>query len=297
MKILGNGRLFTRGDGNKYFENGAVAFDEGKIVCVGSNEDVKAKYKDAEFIDAKGGVIMPAFINMHEHIYSAFARGFSIKGYNPKGFLDILDGQWWTIDRHLTNDNNYYSAMATYMDSIKNGVTTTFDHHASFGEIKDSLFAIGDACKEVGIRSCMCYEISDRDGLDKAKEAVLENEAWAKHALADDSDMIAGMIGMHAQFTISDETFNMAYQSINKDFIPPDFFVYHIPIQKFLNLLQSRNYILICKNKIPTNQKFISILGEIKSTRKSAPKNTKQREDYIKFVQQIINLKTGDLWY
>ena len=99
------------------------------------------------------------------------------------------------------------------------------------------------------------------------------------------------------KFNEVDETFNMAYQSINKDFIPPDFFVYHIPIQKFLNLLQSRNYMLILKNKIPTNQKFISILGEIKSTRKSAHKNTKKREDYIKFVQQIINLKTGDLWY
>ena len=33
-------------------------------------------------------------INTHEHIYSSFARGLSIKGYNPKGFLDILDGQW-----------------------------------------------------------------------------------------------------------------------------------------------------------------------------------------------------------
>lgn len=30
------------------------------------------------------------------------ARGLSINGYNPKGFLDILDGQWWTIDRKLT---------------------------------------------------------------------------------------------------------------------------------------------------------------------------------------------------
>ena len=63
---------------------------------------MKEKYKDAEYIDARGGVIMPAFINTHEHIYSAMARGLSIKGYHPKGFLDILDGQWWTIDRKLT---------------------------------------------------------------------------------------------------------------------------------------------------------------------------------------------------
>lgn len=98
---------------------------------------------------------MPAFINVHEHIYSAFARGLNINGYNPKGFLDILGGQWWTIDRHLTLEQTYLSAMATYIDSIKNGVTTVFDHHASFGAITGSLFEIEKAAKETGIRSCL----------------------------------------------------------------------------------------------------------------------------------------------
>ena len=96
------------------------------------------------------------------------------------------------------------------MDCIKNGVTTVFDHHASFGEIKDSLFAIEDAAKEFGLRTCLCYEISDRDGMDKARESVMENARWIRHALADDTDMIAGMMGMHAQFTISDETMDLA---------------------------------------------------------------------------------------
>ena len=85
---------------------------------------------------------MPAFINTHEHIYSAMARGLSINGYNPHGFLEILDGLWWTIDRNLDNELTYLSAMTTYIDCIKNGVTTIFDHHASFGEIEGSLFAI-----------------------------------------------------------------------------------------------------------------------------------------------------------
>ena len=66
------------------------------------------------------------------------------------------------------------------LDSIKNGVTTVFDHHASFGEIHDSLFAIEDAAKEMGIRTCLCYEVSDRDGMDKARAAVMENAAWIK---------------------------------------------------------------------------------------------------------------------
>ena len=167
---------------------------------------------------------MPAFINVHEHIYSSFARGLSIKGYDPKGFLDILDGMWWTIDRNLTLRDTYLSAMATYVDCIKNGVTTVFDHHASFGSIGGSLFEIERAAKEAGVRSCLCYEVSDREGMDKTRASVMENAEFIRHALKDDSGMIAGMMGMHAQFTISDETFALAAE--NK----PEEVGYHIHV-------------------------------------------------------------------
>lgn len=209
MKILGNGRLVTRDALNPYFEDGAVAFDGTEIVKVGTTKEMKETYPEAEFIDAKGGVIMPAFINTHEHIYSAMARGLCINGYHPNGFLDILDGMWWTIDRNLTMKQIQASARMTYMDAIRNGVTTVFDHHASFGQIEGSLFAIEEVAKELGVRTSLCYEISDRDGMDKSKASVKENVAFIKHALKDDTDMVAGMMGMHASFTISDETMEL----------------------------------------------------------------------------------------
>ena len=224
MLVIGNGKLFTRNDEMPFVENGAVAIEGTKIAAVGETEAIKKQDGDAEFIDAKGGVIMPAFINTHEHIYSAMARGLSIKGYNPKGFLDILDGQWWTIDRHLTLEQTKYSAVETLISCIRNGVTTVFDHHASFGQIGGSLFTIADVAKELGVRACLCYEISDRDGMDKARESVMENAEFIRYALKDDTDMIAGMMGMHAQFTISDATMELA--AANK----PDEVGYHIHV-------------------------------------------------------------------
>ena len=206
MLIIGNGRVITRDEENSFIENGAVAMDGNTIVMVGDTENVKKIYPEAEFTDAKGGVIMPAFINAHEHIYSAFARGLSIKGYNPQGFLDILDGMWWTIDRHLTLEQTKLSAYATYIDSIRNGVTTVCDHHASFGHITGSLHAIAEAATDLGIRTCLCYEISDRDGMEKSRESVMENVNFIKHVQKEKNDMVAGMMGMHASFTISDET-------------------------------------------------------------------------------------------
>ncbi|HRV73485.1 MAG TPA: putative aminohydrolase SsnA [Eubacteriales bacterium] len=205
MLLIGNGRLITR-SGAEYYEDGAVATDGRYIVECGDSRSMKAKYPNAEFIDAHGGVIMPGLINTHNHIYSAFARGLSLKGYNPKNFNDILEGMWWRIDRKLTLENDYWSAMAVFVDSVKNGVTTTFDHHASYFEIPNSLDTLADAAKELGLRVSLCYEVSDRDGEEKRMQGILENKRMIDRANADDSDMLKGMMGLHASFTVSDRT-------------------------------------------------------------------------------------------
>ncbi len=224
MLVVGNGRTITRNNDIPFLENGAVAMEGNEIVKVGRTPDLQSAYPDAEFIDARGGVIMPALINAHEHIYSSFARGLSINGYAPKGFLDILDGMWWTIDRHLTLEQTHLSAMATYLDSIKCGVTTVFDHHASFGHITGSLSAIEEAARKMGVRTCLCYEVSDRDGMEKSRESVMENVNFISHALQDQTDMIAGMMGMHASFTISDRTMDFVRE------VKPDGVGYHIHV-------------------------------------------------------------------
>lgn len=214
MILIGKGTVITRDDANPLILDGGVLLEGDKILKVGDCDTLRKEYPQAELIDAKGKVIMPALINMHEHIYSAFARGLSINGYNPKGFLDILDGMWWTLDRHLTLEQTYLSAVATYIDCIKNGVTTVFDHHASFGSIEGSLFRIADAAKELGVRTCLCYEVSDRDGEEKAKASVKENADFIKYAAKENSDMLKAMMGMHAQFTISDKTFEFCRENM-----------------------------------------------------------------------------------
>lgn len=228
MILVGNGKLITRDSSHPLYEDGCVAVDGNVIKEVGTTKELKAKYADAEFIDAKGGTIMPGFINAHNHIYSAFARGLSIKGHNPKNFMDILEGQWWRMDRLLTNVENKYSAYATYMEGIKCGVTTVFDHHASYGEIQDSLFTISDVAKDLGVRTCLCYEVSDRDGEEKMRASVLENEAFMKATLKDDSDMQKGMMGMHAPFTLSNKTLEFCAEH------KPEEYGYHIHVAEGL---------------------------------------------------------------
>ena len=215
MYILANGKLITRSQSLPYLPDGGVVIDGTKIKEVGKTADLKKKYPDAEFIDAKGGVIMPAFINAHTHIYSALARGLSIKGNNPTNFFEVLDGTWWAIDRRLTLAGTKASADALYIDCIKQGVTTIFDHHASFCEIPGSLFQIAESAKRFGIRSCLCYEVSDRDGEEKSIQAVKENADFITYCEEHPDDMLKAMFGGHALFTISDKTFDRMVEANN----------------------------------------------------------------------------------
>ena len=215
MLLVGNGQVITRDPEFPYLKDGAVVIDGEVIKAVGTLADMKAAYPDAEFVDAKGGIIMPGLINAHTHIYSGLARGLAIDGYSPTNFYEILDGMWWNIDRHLTLDGTKASAYATILDCIRDGVTTIFDHHASFCEIPGSLFAIKDAAQELGMRACLCYEVSERDGEEKTLQAIKENADFAKWAQEKDDDMIKAMFGGHALFTISDKTFEKMVEANN----------------------------------------------------------------------------------
>ena len=144
MLLVGNGRVITRDASLPYVEHGAVVIDGDSIVAVGEERQLAEKYADAAYVDAHGGVIMPGLVNCHTHIYSGLARGLAIKGCNPTNFLENLEQQWWKIDDNLTLDGTRASAYATVLDSLRDGVTTIFDHHASFCEIPGSLFAIKD---------------------------------------------------------------------------------------------------------------------------------------------------------
>ncbi|MBU3187617.1 putative aminohydrolase SsnA [Clostridium estertheticum] len=215
MLLIGNGKVITRDNFKPIIDDGCIAVIENKIVEIGITKDLKNKYSDAEFIDAEGKLIMPGFINTHMHYYSTFARGMASDSPKATKLSEILKGLWWRLDKTLTLENVYYSALVPMIDQVRNGVTTVFDHHASPSAVTGSLFKIADAAKEIGIRSNLCYETSDRDGEKKCDEGIEENVAFIKYCNNKNDDMIKGMFGLHASMTISDKTLYKCLDSMS----------------------------------------------------------------------------------
>ena len=83
MYLIGGGRLITHDSSRPYIENGAVSVDGSSIVKVGTFEELSAEFPESEFIDARGGIIMPGLINAHTHFYSYLGRGFTFPDYAP----------------------------------------------------------------------------------------------------------------------------------------------------------------------------------------------------------------------
>jgi putative selenium metabolism protein SsnA len=216
MILIGNGVLITQNAARPLIQDGCVAVDGTTIADFGTTAEIKAKYPQSEFNDARGGVIMPGLINTHGHIYSAMARGMSLKNSKvSKNFTQILENLWWRMDRALDLPEILYSAYTTYIDGIKNGVTTVFDHHASAGHVPDSLFTIAEAAETLGVRTSLCYEVSDRDGQKIADEGIKENADFIAYASKQTSDMIKGLFGLHASFTLSEETLDKCVTAAN----------------------------------------------------------------------------------
>ena len=213
MLLVGNGTVLTLGQDNKIIPHGGVLIEGAKIREVGLAADLQERFPQAEFIDARGKLIMPGMINTHMHLYSTFARGMDAKSKPPKCFRDILEGLWWKLDKQLTLEDVYYSALVPLIDCVKTGTTTIVDHHASPHAITGSLNTLAKAAQEVGVRAAFCYEVSDRDGEHNAQEGIKENADFAAACKSRSDAMVAGLFGLHASLTLSDKTLALSREA------------------------------------------------------------------------------------
>jgi len=204
--LIINGRIVTFGERNEIIEGGAVRVDGAQITNVGPAADLIAAFPQDDVVDAGGQLVMPGNICGHTHFYGAFARGMAIPGEPPRDFPEILGKLWWRLDRALLEEDVKYSALVCLVDAIKHGTTTLIDHHASPSALEGSLDQIADAVREAGLRASLCYEVTDRNGMDEAMAGITENTRFLRAVAEMGNPLLAASFGLHASLTLSAET-------------------------------------------------------------------------------------------
>lgn len=205
--IITNGKIVTWGDPNEILEDKALLIQDGLIQEIANETELKTSHPGEEVVDAQGQLVMPGLICAHTHFYGAFSRGMAIPGEPSRNFQEILANLWWKLDKGLDEEGVKYSALALLADATRYGCTTLFDHHASPNCIDGSLDIEADAVMESGLRASLCYEVTDRDGEEKALAGIRENGRYISGVKAGNfSPMLRAHFGLHASLTVSDET-------------------------------------------------------------------------------------------
>ncbi|HUW93252.1 MAG TPA: amidohydrolase family protein [Bacteroidales bacterium] len=176
------------------------------VTFIDDIEEAIGKYKP-EVIDCNGKLVTKSFAVGHHHAYSALSRGMGALKKSPENFYEILKYVWWTLDKCLDPEMIEASALMTAIACAKAGSTFVIDHHASPHSVKGSLEIIAGAFEKVGVSHLLCYEISDRDGHKVAVEGLEETASYLEHH--------QGLVGLHASFTVRNDTLKKAVEMMN----------------------------------------------------------------------------------
>ena len=202
--IIRNGTIVTWTEPNKLLDGHEILVQDGKIVSIEPKGKLTGRYPEEDVLDAQGQLIMPGNICAHTHFYGAFSRGMAIPGEPAENFQQILEKLWWKLDKALNEEGTRYSALTLLIDAIKYGTTTIIDHHASPNFIDGSLDVVYEAVKQSGLRSALCYEVTDRDGPERALAGINENSRFISRVQAGEIDpMVNAHFGLHASLTVS----------------------------------------------------------------------------------------------
>ena len=178
----------------------------GRSVAVANGLVVAAAPPDAVRLACAQGEIESGAVCAHTHLYSGLAHhGMPPASPAPETFLQILERVWWRLDRALNEEILRASAMDYVARALLAGTTTLVDHHESPNVIEGSLEILADVCEQLGVRALLCYGASERNfgaaegrrGLDECRRVPA-------------SPLVRGLVGLHASFTVSDDTIGAA---------------------------------------------------------------------------------------
>lgn len=126
----------------------------------------------------------------------------------PRNFVQILERVWWRLDRALDADSLRASARLYVAEAIEHGTFSLIDHHESPCLINGSLDILADACQELGARAVLCYGATERNaGRDEARRGL---EECRRFLTENRRPLVRGVVGLHASFTVSDDTIREA---------------------------------------------------------------------------------------
>lgn len=150
------GNPFTDEGALQVFEDGALAFEGGRILACGGSEEVLAEHSSgAELVDARDAILLPGFVDCHVH-YPQLA----VTGAMGLELLEWLESHALPEEARLADEAYARSVASTFTRALAaNGTTTSLVFGSHFPLAQEVLFSAAEAS---GLRIASGLVVSDR---------------------------------------------------------------------------------------------------------------------------------------
>jgi 5-methylthioadenosine/S-adenosylhomocysteine deaminase len=157
--LLTGATVVTMDPDRRVLLSGHVAIADGRFVAVGTGDG--ASIVASEVRDVTGSVLLPGFVNTHDHLVSVLTRGLGgdrfLSGGDPKG--KVIAG---AIRSSLDEARCYSGARLAISELLLSGVTTTADSQAARRGFEHGADGTLRALSESGMRGVYFRASVDR---------------------------------------------------------------------------------------------------------------------------------------
>ena len=146
--LIRNAYVITMDDSATIIENGAVAVSgEGRILAVGEDAEISARYAASRTIDAKSAPVHPGFVECHLHASYHLFRGVLPDQLVESDSFDTFEGHFYNT---VTDEDEYLSVLLACMEMVRNGTTCFMEA----GTVLTPEMA-ARAARQVGVRAVL----------------------------------------------------------------------------------------------------------------------------------------------
>lgn len=121
--LLGSGTVLTMDPERRIVADGAVLVRDGRIAAVDTMATLSAAHPSARRIDARGGVILPGFVNTHTHLFQGLLKGPG----DDRPLYRWLKEMTAPAARALTEEHCEAAALNGAVEALRSGATTIVD--------------------------------------------------------------------------------------------------------------------------------------------------------------------------
>ncbi|MBP1918992.1 amidohydrolase [Youngiibacter multivorans] len=191
-KCIINGVVITMDDSRNIIEDGFVIIDGNEISEIGNMKDLKVS-GDMDVIDARGGIVMPGFVNCHTHISMSVFRGLG------EDMPDRLRRYMFPMEDELLDEEMVgIGARLSLIELIQGGVTTFCDMYYFEDEV-------AKAVRDFGMRAVLGETILSKPSPDSSE--AYGGIEYAKRFISKwkGDSLITPAFAPHAPYTCDDQ--------------------------------------------------------------------------------------------